>query len=333
MTEFDLSEAMRNETRAAWHRYIDVLVPFRPDLFRYCEKLTGNLWDAQDLVQDTLLKGFGTLGSVYHTIDNPRAWLLRIATNQWIDTVRRRGVEANALAAEAVGARNSPKGAAASSTSAELHDAAETLMQRLAPQEQAAVVLKDAFDMSLDETAQVIGTTVGAVKAALHRGRARLKNTADAPTRPVPSPKLVEAFVSRYNERDLPGLMALMLDSASVDMLSHVSETGRDAFERDRGWFWHNFNVEPHWPKEFLPDKIEWRLVEYQGESIALVLNTYQDTEFLGSVMRLQEHDGKIARIRVYACCPEVVQVIGEAFALQTLPPLYRIPDAFEPND
>lgn len=333
MTDIDLSEAMRNEARAAWHRYIDVLVPFRPDLFRYCQKLTGNLWDAQDLVQDTLVKGFGTLGSVYHTIDNPRAWLLRIATNQWIDTVRRRGVEANALATEAVSAHAISGGVASPSTSAELHDAAETLMQRLSPQEQAAVVLKDAFEMSLDEIAQVIGTTVGAVKAALHRGRTRLRENASVSTRPVPSPKLVEAFVTRYNERDLSGLMALMLDTASVDMLSHVSETGREAFERDRGWFWHNFNVEPHWPKEFLPDKIEWRRVEYQGESIALVLNTYQGMEFLGSVMRLEELHGKIARIRVYACCPEVVQTIGEALELQTLPPLYRIPDAFEPND
>jgi len=333
MTDFDLSEAMRDDMRAAWHRYIDVLVPFRPELFRYCQKLTGNLWDAQDLVQDTLVKGFGTLGSVYHAIDNPRAWLLRIATNQWIDIVRRRGVEANALAAEVASRGNNPGDVSSPSTSAEMHDAAETLMQRLSPQEQAAVVLKDAFDMSLDETAQVIGTTVGAVKAALHRGRARLKDPENESKRPVPSPKLVDAFVTRYNDQDLPGLMSLMLDSASVDMLSHVSETGRNAFERDRGWFWHNFNVEPHWPKEFLPEKIEWRCVEFQGESIALVLNTFQGMEFLGSVMRLEELDGKVSKIRVYACCPEVVQAIGEVMEIQTLPPLYRIPDAFEPND
>ncbi len=333
MADFDLSESMRDETRAAWHRYIDVLVPFRPDLFRYCQSLTGDLWDAQDLVQDTLVKGFGTLGSVYHTIDNPRAWLLRIATNQWVDTVRRRGVEVRALAAQASNPGHEPGSAPSPSVQAELHDAAETLFQHLSPKEQAAVVLKDAFDMSLDETAQVIGTTVGAVKAALHRGRERLKNTAAASNRPAPSPALVEAFVARYNERDLPGLMALMLDTASVEMMSHVSETGRDAFERDRGWFWHNFNVEPHWPKEFIPEKIEWRQVPYQGESIVLVLNTFQGMEFLGSVMRLEESDGKIARIRVYACCPEVVQTIGAELELQTLPPIYRIPDAFEPTD
>ena len=333
MSDIDLSEAMRNETRAAWHRYIDVLAPFRPDLFRYCQKLTGNLWDAQDLVQDTLVKGFGTLGSVYHTIENPRAWIFRIATNQWIDTVRRRSIESSALAADAVRAQNSSGRTASPSASAELHDAAETLMQRLAPQEQVAVVLKDVFEMSLDEIAHVIGTSVGAVKAALHRGRTRLRANTEIPKRPVPSPKLVEAFVSRYNERDLPGLMTLMLDTASVDMLSHVSETGRDAFERDRGWFWHNFNVEPHWPKEFLPEKTEWSIVEFDGERIVLVLNTFSGMEFLASVMRLEEQDNCIARIRVYACCPEVVQAIGEAFELQTLPPMYRIPDAFELNE
>src|SRR5262245_17356805 len=64
----------------------------------FCRRLTGNVWDAEDLVQDTLLRAFGTLGSVHVRIENPRAYLLRTATDLRIDTVRRRESEATALA-------------------------------------------------------------------------------------------------------------------------------------------------------------------------------------------------------------------------------------------
>ena len=83
-------------------------------------------------------------------------------------------------------------------------------MQRLAPQERAAVVLKELFDAPLDEIALVLGTSVGAVKSALHRGRARLRDAGDegdAPSqRPRPSAALVDRFVAAYNAGDKAGL-------------------------------------------------------------------------------------------------------------------------------
>ena len=81
MLDFQLSDEFRTETRAAWTQYVDLLVPFRPDLHRYCLGLTGNLWDAEDLVQDTIVRGFGALSSIYGSIDNPRGSLIRIASN------------------------------------------------------------------------------------------------------------------------------------------------------------------------------------------------------------------------------------------------------------
>ena len=49
------------------------------------------------------------------------------------------------------------------------------LFQELAPQERAALLLKEVFELSLDEIAEILGTSLGAVKSALHRGRARLR--------------------------------------------------------------------------------------------------------------------------------------------------------------
>jgi RNA polymerase sigma-70 factor (ECF subfamily) len=70
--DFELPDAIRDQTRAAWHRYLDLLIPFRPQLHRYCRRLTGDRWDTEDLVQETLLRGFGQLGSTHGTIENPR---------------------------------------------------------------------------------------------------------------------------------------------------------------------------------------------------------------------------------------------------------------------
>jgi len=78
---------------------------------------------------------------------NPRAYLLRTATNMWIDTLRRRGSEGTALAEQPV-----ETGAGAEAAGA-VRDVGTLLLQRLAPQERAAVVLKELFDYSLDEIA------------------------------------------------------------------------------------------------------------------------------------------------------------------------------------
>src|SRR5947209_18367254 len=97
MSEAETPETLRDELCTAWHRYIDMLVPLRPALYSYCRRLAGNVWDSEDLAQDTLLRTFGQWGVSYGEVRNPRAYLLRAATNVWIDTLRRRETEARAL--------------------------------------------------------------------------------------------------------------------------------------------------------------------------------------------------------------------------------------------
>ena len=108
-------------------------------------------------------------------------------------------------------------------------DAAARLMQVLAPQERAALVLKEVFDMSLDQIAEILGTSVGAIKAALHRGRNLLEESRDLrpSRRPKPSATLVECFVERLNASDLPGLLALMLDSATIELWASSWKMGK----------------------------------------------------------------------------------------------------------
>ncbi len=99
-----MGNPMTDETartmRRLWFDYLDAFEPVRPTLQRYCLKLTGSIFDAEDLVQNTLLFGFGSLGRADRAphdpdglsrrwFDKPDAYLAQIATDLWTDRGRR----------------------------------------------------------------------------------------------------------------------------------------------------------------------------------------------------------------------------------------------------
>ena len=83
-----VTDALRHDVEASWHRFLDLYEPLRPDLYRYCRHLTRSPWDADDLVQDALFRAFAKLGCMNEPPTNPRAWLFRVASNLWIDRMR-----------------------------------------------------------------------------------------------------------------------------------------------------------------------------------------------------------------------------------------------------
>ena len=316
---------LSDDLRTAWHRYVDMLVPLRPALHSYCRRLTGNIWDAEDLVQDTLLRAFGQWGVTSPEIRNPRAYLLRTATNVWIDTLRRREREARAPVAHP---EHGAAAAANPAASSDVRDAGLRLLQRLSPQERAAVVLKEVFDMSLAEIAELLATTTGTVKSALHRGRDHLREPegAAAAQRPVPSPELVDRFIERYNAKDVQGLTALLLEGASAENVGNSFHIGLDARAGIPRFFRAVVHGHPEWPAEFQSDPARLQRVEFAGESIILFFSTRRGREALSSVMRFEERDGRIARIRSYGFCPETVCAVGEALGLRVHTGIYRAP-------
>jgi RNA polymerase sigma-70 factor (ECF subfamily) len=319
MNNPELTDDLRDAARAAWHRYLDLLVPFRPKLHRFCRRLTGNIWDAEDLVQETLLKGFATLGSVNTTVANPRGYLIRIATNLWIDISRSRKTEANALAETAHDSTVQPK------DTSDVRHAGRKLLEQLAPQERAAIVLKDVFDMSLAETAQILSTSANAVKAALHRGRERLKEEPPV-LRRIASPKLVDKFVERLDASDLKGLLALMLDTGSIEMPGALLEVGRNEFERKGSWLWQAVNVHPDMPPEMRPPKWVNERVIFRREPIVLGFMPLPDGRALQGITRFEEEDGLIARIRSYCFSPEAAKEVADELKLTVGWIPYRFP-------
>jgi RNA polymerase sigma-70 factor, ECF subfamily len=325
MTEPETPQALRRELCTAWHRYVDLLVPLRPALYGYCRRLAGNLWDAEDLAQETLLRAFGQWGVTYPEIRDPRAYLLRTATNVWIDTLRRRETEARAPLTD-------PDDVAAPGASPEMasdvRDAGSRLLQRLSPQEGAAVVLKEVFDMSLEEIAELLATTTGAVKAALHRGRGRLRapeGTA-ATRRPLPSAELLNRFIERYEAKDVKGLVALMLEGGSAENVGNSLHIGLDPSAGVPLFLEKVVHGHAEWPPQFQFANRRVERVEFGGEPMLLFFVGRGGREALQNVMRLEEQDGRIARIRSYGFCPDTIRAVGEALGVLVFTGIYRAP-------
>jgi RNA polymerase sigma-70 factor, ECF subfamily len=326
MVDREATSTLRDDLRSAWHRYLDMLAPLRPALHGYCRRLSGNLWDAEDLVQDTLLRAFGQWGVTAPEIRNPRAYLLRTATNVWIDTLRRRAMEARAPGTEI---EASPRSGADPEASSQVRDAGARLLRRLSPQERAAIVLKEAFDMSLDEIAALLATTTGAVKAALHRGRSRLSEpeSAAASRRPAPSPELLDRFIERYRAKDVQGLVALMLEGGSAENVGNSVHVGLDPVDGVPRFLDAVVNGHPEWPAIFQYEAARLERVEVEGEPVLISLVTRFGYEALEVVFRFEEQDGRIARIRAYGFCPETVTAVGESLGRRVRTGIYRAPD------
>jgi RNA polymerase sigma-70 factor (ECF subfamily) len=319
-----LEDDIRSASRQAFVRFLDAIAPFRPELHRLCRRLTGDIWDAEDLVQDTVLKAFGALGRVRDNIDNPRGYLVRIATNLWIDKLRHRVVEMEALSTTAVTGMaaapppGDPMGA---------RNAAAIVLGQLSPQEGTALVLKEVFDMSLREIAENLATTENAVKAALHRGRTKLQD--DVPLRPRPASRaLIERFVKCVDTLDLEGLLALMADTATIELPPMLSEVGRKQFEKPGSWLWQSVHVHPELPADLRPPKWINRVVEFRGEWVALGLLPSASGGTLQGVNRFEEAEGKVSRIRSYCFAPETIAEVAANLGLQAGNVPYRFPGA-----
>ncbi|MMZ48872.1 ECF RNA polymerase sigma factor SigG [compost metagenome] len=146
---------------------IENLEELQAVLKRYCLSLTKSNWDAEELAQDTWVKALGKLNNFEHT--NPKALLLRIAKNTWIDEIRRKAVFTRILNREQAKVTEPDHG------TVEIEIALQSLMNHLSPLQRTVFLLRDVFAFSISETSDILGTTEGAIKAALHRARKSLE--------------------------------------------------------------------------------------------------------------------------------------------------------------
>ncbi|WP_411346400.1 RNA polymerase sigma factor [Paenibacillus sp. WLX1005] len=149
-------------------------------LYRYCLSLTRSEWDAQDLMQDTLLRAWLRQKSDCRDISQyQEAYLIRIARNLWTDTIRRRTVLQHKLQLLGGTLEQTETGnVAEQQLEAEL--AVQQLLNVLSPLQHVAYVLRELLNYTAAETAQLLNTSEGAVKSALKRARMTLERNRQA---------------------------------------------------------------------------------------------------------------------------------------------------------
>ena len=278
---------------ARYLAFLETITQLRPSLHRYCARMTGSAMDGEDVAQEALFEAYRKL----EKFDDSRAlkpWLFRIAHNRCIDFLRKRGVRIEAEMAAA-----SPDYVAPAEPHAlGLGGALEQLVIQLPPKERACVLLKDVFDYSLEEIAELVDSTVGGVKAALHRGRAKIKSA--PPPSKVSSPpnqelaQLLELYVERFNRRDWLGIRDLISADAQLTVVGRYEGTVLNS---------------PYFGRyEQTPLPVKLVVGEVDHESTLIVLEQDGGAWKPRSPIRLNVVGGRIQRITDYFFCPWILE-------------------------
>jgi RNA polymerase sigma-70 factor (ECF subfamily) len=204
------------------------LVALRPALHRYAARMVGSALDGEDVVQEAIARAVAALDRAPPDA-NADGWLFRIAHNAAMDFLRARERGRSRVIEEDDLISRADEAASRVATRAAL-----SLFMRLPPSQRGAVILKDVLGYSNEESAGILGTTLAATKAALHRGRSRLRILADAPTT---APRLdpadldrLRVYVDRFNARDFDAIRTMIADDVQFDLVARM-RGDRSTFE------------------------------------------------------------------------------------------------------
>jgi len=247
-----MSEENAAAARAGFDRLLGEL---RPKLHRYCARMTGSVIDGEDAVQEALVKAIEAYPS-FASIDNPEAWLFRIAHNVTLDLLRRRARQQAREDEKELEMIVDPV-----STVEDRLNAAVSLgtFMRLPAAQRSSVILMDVLGYALDEIAEVTEASVPSVKAALHRGRTRLREFAQEPEdRPVPELSAEErtrltGYIDHFNAREFDVLRNLLAEEVKVDLVNRRRLQGRGEVSN----YFGNYERATHW--HFVPGFVEGR--------------------------------------------------------------------------
>ena len=218
----------------------------RRELTGYCYRMLGSVHDAEDAVQETMIRGWRGLDR-FDGRSSLRSWLYRIATNVCLDALGGRArrafpVDLGDPSPPVASSLGSPQpdsgwiepvpddriGTGTGTDPAEVVVARDSVrlafiaaLQHLPPRQRAVLILREVLRWRADEVAELLGTTVASVNSALQRARARLAaRDSGRPLDPLDDDQraLLARYVSAFERYDMESLVAVLHDDATQCM-------------------------------------------------------------------------------------------------------------------
>ena len=219
---------------------------YRGELTGYCYRMLGSPFEAEDAVQDTMVRAWRAADR-FDGRSTLRSWLYRIATNVCLDMLNGRkrralpmdmvtssppvleslgaplpdGVWIEPIPDGRLGASDDPAEVAVSRDTIRL--AFVTALQQLPPRQRAVLILREVLRWKADEVAELLDSSVASVNSALQRARATMADRdLDAADSPEPISDVHQALLARYVDAfqryDIDALVALLHEDATLTM-------------------------------------------------------------------------------------------------------------------
>lgn len=283
--------------------FLETVASERARLHRYAARMTGSVLDGEDVMQEALFEAYRKLDRLEND-ENLRPWLHKIVHNRCIDFIRSRTIRRTRETA----ASEPDLAPAVEVYGHGVCRALERLVLHLPPKERACVLLKDVFDYELEEISRLVGSTVGGVKAALHRGRQKLSALPEAElVEARPDERLEEIhalYLDRFNRQDWDGLRELI--SADARLLITDLYAGPAVL----GYF-TRFDQMPH-RRRLIAGTLD-------GAPVLVLLGGLSQDMTPTAVIRLKIGPSGIVEIRHYTGCPWLIAA-AESLVIEDRP-------------
>ena len=244
-----LAAARRGNER----EFSELAEPYRRELQVHCYRILGSTHDAEDMVQETMLRAWKRL-KTYEGRAPFRAWLYKIATNVCLDTLDKRRRRTKRLLPNNLNSPADPHKpvepptteifwleplpdewlADSSAVNPEARYSRResislaflTALQLLPARQRAVLILKDVMDWPAKEIAELLDTTTSSVNSALHRARVTLSKNYHGRKAQASTPdntdeqtrKILEKYMHAWQTADVNGLVALLRNDATLSM-------------------------------------------------------------------------------------------------------------------